>query len=140
MISKVRVAIETGLGEVMLVSFPSDLCTEGGRRPNNRLPGWQDRLPGGAQPFFGFRARRVSDSGSGFGARSWLAGLACRRMWICPSLWPRAPPDGLRRGANATTKTQGRTMPGSGSGQERSFYDTPATAGPAQIGVKPAVP
>lgn len=31
-------------------------------------------------------------------------------------------------------------MPGSGSGQERGFYDTPAAAGPAQIGVKPAVP
>ena len=31
-------------------------------------------------------------------------------------------------------------MPGSGSGQERSFYDTASTVGPAQIGVKPAVP
>src|SRR5215207_10150575 len=53
-LSKVRVAFETGQREVMLVSFPSDLCTDGGRRVNNRLPGWQDTLPGGAQGFLGF--------------------------------------------------------------------------------------
>jgi hypothetical protein len=31
-------------------------------------------------------------------------------------------------------------MPGGGSGQEHSLYDAAGTAGPAQIGVKPAVP
>ena len=48
-LSKVEAAFEAGQREVMLVSFPSDFCTDGGRRVNNRLPGWQDTLPGGAR-------------------------------------------------------------------------------------------
>ncbi|HYH45145.1 MAG TPA: hypothetical protein VEG34_05620 [Thermoanaerobaculia bacterium] len=68
-LSKVRVAFETGQREVMLVSFPSDFCTDGGRRVNNRLPGWQDTLPGGAQAFLGFWRDALQPGGFGFGAR-----------------------------------------------------------------------
>src|SRR5215211_8669337 len=68
-LSKVRVAFETGQREVMLVSFPSDFCTDGGRRVNNRLPGWQDTLPGGARALHGFWRDALQPGGFGFGAR-----------------------------------------------------------------------
>jgi hypothetical protein len=68
-LSKVRVAFETGQWEVMLVSFPSDFCTDGGRRVNNRLPGWQDTLPGGARALHGFWREALQPGGFGFGAR-----------------------------------------------------------------------
>ena len=65
-LSKVRVAFETGQREVMPVSFPSDFGTDGGRRVNNRLPGWEDTLPGGAQAFLGFwRVTRCSRAALG---------------------------------------------------------------------------
>jgi hypothetical protein len=66
---KVRAAFESGQREVMLVSFPSDFCTDGGRRVNNRLPGWQDTLPGGAQAFLAFWRDALQPGGFGFGAR-----------------------------------------------------------------------
>ena len=69
LLSKVRVAFETGQREVMLMSFPSDFCTDGGRRVNNRLPGWQDTLPGGARAFIGFWRDALRPGGFGFGAR-----------------------------------------------------------------------
>jgi hypothetical protein len=68
-LSKVKVAFEAGQREVMLVSFPSDFCTDGGRRVNNRLTGWQDTLPGGAQAFLGFWRDALRPGGFGFGAR-----------------------------------------------------------------------
>ena len=68
-LSKVNVAFETGQREVMLVSFPSDFCTDGRQRVNNRLPGWQDTLPGGAQVFLGFWRDALQPGGFGFGAR-----------------------------------------------------------------------
>ena len=68
-LSKVKVAFEAGQREVMLVSFPSDFCTDGGRRVNNRLPGWQDTLPGGARALHGFWREALRPGGFGFGAR-----------------------------------------------------------------------
>ena len=68
-LSKVRVAFETGQPEVMLMSFPSDFCTDGGRRVNNRLPGWQDTLPGRARALHGFWRDALRPGGFGFGAR-----------------------------------------------------------------------
>src|SRR5690348_8037853 len=38
MLSKVKAAFENGQREVMLVSFSSDFCTDGGRKINNQLP------------------------------------------------------------------------------------------------------
>ena len=68
-LSKVEAAFEAGQREVMLVSFPSDFCTDGGRRVNNRLPGWQDTLPGGARALHGFWRDALRPGGFGFGAR-----------------------------------------------------------------------
>ncbi len=68
-LSKVEAAFEAGQREVMLVSFPSDFCTDGGRRVNNRLPGWQDTLPGGARALHGFWREALRPGGFGFGAR-----------------------------------------------------------------------
>ena len=69
MLSKVKAAFESGQREVMLVSFPSDFCTDGGRRINNRLPGWQDTLPAGAQAFLTFWRDALRPGGFEFGAR-----------------------------------------------------------------------
>lgn len=69
MLSKVKAAFESGQREVMLVSFPSDFCTDGGRRINNRLPGWQDTLPAGAQVFLDFWRDALQPGGFGLGAR-----------------------------------------------------------------------
>jgi hypothetical protein len=69
MLSKIKAAFESGQREVMLVSFPSDFCTDGGRRINNRLPGWQDTLPAGAQVFREFWHDALQPGGFGLGAR-----------------------------------------------------------------------
>jgi hypothetical protein len=69
MLSKVTAAFESGHREVMLVSFPSDFCTDGGRRINNRLPGWQDTLPAGAQMFLRFWRDALQPGGFGLGSR-----------------------------------------------------------------------
>jgi hypothetical protein len=69
MLSKVKAAFENGQREVMLVSFPSDFCTDGGRRINNRLAGWQDTLPAGAQVFLEFWRDALQPGGFGLGAR-----------------------------------------------------------------------
>ncbi|MBV1800374.1 hypothetical protein [Siccirubricoccus sp. G192] len=69
MLSKVEAAFAGGQREVMLVSFPSDFCTDGGRRINNRLPGWQDTLPAGAQLFLVFWRDALQPGGFGLGAR-----------------------------------------------------------------------
>ena len=68
-LSKAKVAFEAGQREAMLVSFPSDFCTDGGRRVNNRLPGWQDTLPGGTRALHGFWREALRPGGFGFGAR-----------------------------------------------------------------------
>ena len=69
MLAKVEAAFESGQREVMLVSFPSDFCTDGGRRINNRLPGWQDTLPAGARVFLEFWRDALQPGGFGLGAR-----------------------------------------------------------------------
>lgn len=69
LLAKITAAFEAGQREVMLVAFPSDFCTDGGRRINNRLPGWQDTLPDGAKVALGFWCDALQPGGFGFGAR-----------------------------------------------------------------------
>lgn len=69
MLSKVKAAFENDQREVMLVSFPSDFCTDGGRKINNRLPDWMDTLPAGAQVFVEFWRDALQPGGFGLGAR-----------------------------------------------------------------------
>lgn len=51
------------------MAFPSNLCTDGGRRISNGLPGWQDTLPDGAKLSLGFWCDALQPGGFGFGAR-----------------------------------------------------------------------
>lgn len=69
MLTKIEAAFEGDRREVMLVSFPSDYCTDGGRRINNRLPGWQETLPAGARAFLEFWRTALQPGGFGLGAR-----------------------------------------------------------------------
>lgn len=49
---KIRHAVDNGLFEVMLLRFPSALCTDKGRAVNNALPNWPDTLPGKARDLY----------------------------------------------------------------------------------------
>jgi hypothetical protein len=69
MLAMIKAAFESGQREVMLVSFTSDFCTDGGRRINNRLPGWHDTLPTGARIFLDFWHDVLQRGGFGLGAR-----------------------------------------------------------------------
>lgn len=68
-LTKVEIAFEGGQREMMLVSFPSDYCSDGGRRINNRLEGWRDTLPAGAQPFLELWREALQPGGFGLGCR-----------------------------------------------------------------------
>ncbi len=55
---KVRHAVDNGLFEVMVMRFPSSLCSDKGRAVNNGLPNWPDTLPGKARQLYeGWEAR-----------------------------------------------------------------------------------
>lgn len=69
MLAKVKAAFENDRREVLLVSFPSDFCTDGGRKINNHLPDWLDTLPAGAQIFVQFWRDALQPGGFGLSAR-----------------------------------------------------------------------
>jgi hypothetical protein len=43
---RVRDAADRGEHQLLVLRFPSDLCTDGGRAINNTLPGWEGTLVG----------------------------------------------------------------------------------------------
>jgi len=43
---RVRQAAEHGEHQILILRFPSDMCTDRGRAVNNVLPGWEDTLVG----------------------------------------------------------------------------------------------
>lgn len=45
-------AVKDGKMEALVYSFPSDLCTDGGRAINNNAPHWPETLQGKAKEFF----------------------------------------------------------------------------------------
>jgi hypothetical protein len=54
----VKNAAEKGQFEALVYSFPSDLCTDGGRAINNADPNWPDTLRGKAREMYdAFKAR-----------------------------------------------------------------------------------
>ena len=54
----VKIAVEKGQMEAMVYSFPSDLCTDGGRAINNSDPNWPETLQGKAKEMYdAFKAR-----------------------------------------------------------------------------------
>jgi hypothetical protein len=50
--AKVARLAESGTTELMIISFPSDFCTDGGRAINNFEPDWPDTLKGRARQIF----------------------------------------------------------------------------------------
>ncbi|WP_372395917.1 hypothetical protein ABMY26_08925 [Azospirillum sp. HJ39] len=51
---RVRSAAGNGESEILLGHFPSDWCTDGGRKINAREDGWPDTLQGVAREFYEF--------------------------------------------------------------------------------------
>lgn len=49
---KIRHAVDNGLFEVMVMRFPSTLCTDKGRAINNALDNWPETLPGKARDLY----------------------------------------------------------------------------------------
>jgi hypothetical protein len=67
--SRIARAFAEGEKELMLVHFPSEICTDGGRRINNHLDGWQDTLPGAFHDVFKWWDAELKPGGFGFSAR-----------------------------------------------------------------------
>jgi len=61
--ARVRAAAETGATEILLGQFPSEWCTDGGRRIDMREDGWPDTLPGVAREFYEFWERNLKPKG-----------------------------------------------------------------------------
>jgi hypothetical protein len=60
---RVRQAAERGEHEVMLFSFPSEFCTDGGRAINNFDPAWPETLTGFARKAFEYFESNVKPQG-----------------------------------------------------------------------------
>ena len=67
--ARIARAFADGEKELMLVHFPSEICTDGGRRINNHLEGWQDTLPGAFHDVFLWWEAALKPGGFGFFAR-----------------------------------------------------------------------
>jgi hypothetical protein len=60
---RIRRAAQNGESNILLGRFPSDSCSDGGRRINNRETDWPDALPGIAKEFFEFWGRELRPKG-----------------------------------------------------------------------------
>jgi hypothetical protein len=59
----VRRAVENGLSEIKVMTFPSAWTTDHGRRINNNEPDWPDSLDGFAKRAYGFYLREMQPLG-----------------------------------------------------------------------------
>lgn len=66
---KIAKAFANGEKELMLFAFPSDLCTDQGRRINNGVEGWEETLPGAARQVWEFWRDDLQPRGFRFFAR-----------------------------------------------------------------------
>ena len=62
-VSKFRDAAANGQNEMVVFSFPSQLCTDRGRMINNALEGWQDTLVGTPRSIYEAWQRYLKDKG-----------------------------------------------------------------------------
>lgn len=67
--TRVRTAAESGATELMIGQFPSDWCTDGGRRINVPEQDWPDTLQGIAREFYEFWERELKPKGFGLRAQ-----------------------------------------------------------------------
>ena len=68
-VKKFLVAAENGLTEMVVFSFPAEVCTDHGRAINNALEGWQDTLVGKARSIYEAWQRYLKDKGFQLHAR-----------------------------------------------------------------------
>ena len=68
-LSRFRNAAAAGQSELVVFSFPSQLCTDRGRMINNALEGWQETLVGTPRSIYEAWQRYLKDEGYRFGAR-----------------------------------------------------------------------
>lgn len=68
-VQKFVTAAEAGNTEMVVFSFPFQLCTDGGRMINNALEGWQETLVGKPRSIYEAWQRYLKDKGYGFHAR-----------------------------------------------------------------------
>ena len=68
-VRRIRTEFEHHEREVMLASFPSDFCGDGGRHINHQLEGWADTLPGYGRRIYEFWHDDLREGGFGFKAR-----------------------------------------------------------------------
>lgn len=68
-VSKFRDAAAAGQNEMLVFSFPSQLCTDRGRMINNALEGWQETLVGKPRSIYEAWQRYLKDKGYRFRAR-----------------------------------------------------------------------
>jgi len=61
--TRVRQAAENGNSKIMLGQFPSEWCSDGGRRINVLEADWPDTLPGFAREFYEFWERELKPRG-----------------------------------------------------------------------------
>jgi hypothetical protein len=60
----VQRAVKNGLGEVQIIRFPNELCTDRGRAINNYLePGWEKTLTGLPKEMYEFWDRQLRERG-----------------------------------------------------------------------------
>ncbi|MEM1360972.1 MAG: histidine kinase [Pseudomonadota bacterium] len=67
---KIKHAVENGLMEVMVMRFPSRLCSDKGRAINNALEDWPETLPGKARELYKLWLERAK--GQGFKLRAMI--------------------------------------------------------------------
>jgi hypothetical protein len=60
---KIKAAFENGEPQLMLFTFPSHLCSDGGRAINNAEPQWPETLPGAAWDVYEFWRDSLKDRG-----------------------------------------------------------------------------
>lgn len=66
---KIHAAFDAKERELMILSFPSAFCPDGGRHINHALEGWEQELPGYARRVHDFWESRLKPGGFGFNAR-----------------------------------------------------------------------
>lgn len=59
----IKRAVDNGLTEVQVGTFPNDLCTDGGRAINQMEPGWENTLTGLPKELFEFWQKYLKPRG-----------------------------------------------------------------------------
>ncbi|MBY0336773.1 MAG: hypothetical protein K2X11_09170 [Acetobacteraceae bacterium] len=66
---KIAAAFQRGEPELVLFTFPSDFCSDGGRRIASHLEDWPDTLPGATRQVYAFWHEALRPRGFRLGAR-----------------------------------------------------------------------